>query len=89
MTLFDLNCVIIVVAIFLFVILIISSIFAWRLEKTVWNKGICKDTGKPWKLFTVDNKGCRLYKDGNGHFCDMVFKIEGEQNCSKGCAHSE
>jgi len=47
-------------------ILIVAGILlAYRLEKKMWNNGICKKTGKSWKRFDTDSQGGRGYVSEN------------------------
>jgi len=35
-----------------------------RSEAKVWNKGVCRTNGLPWKLQDKDSQGGRLYRAG-------------------------
>ena len=37
---------------------------AQRREAAVWNGGVCKETGEPWRLFDRDSQGGRGYRSG-------------------------
>ena len=45
------------------IILAVAHI-GWFLENYRWNKGICRETGEPWKYFDTDSHGGRGYKSG-------------------------
>ena len=40
-------------------------IYARWCEKSLWNKGICKENGLPWKIFDTDSQGGRGYRAGD------------------------
>ena len=45
-------------------------------EKREWNNGYCKKTGLPWILFDTDSQGGKMYKDGEGNYCDISYNVD-------------
>lgn len=52
-------------------------------EYRLWNKGICRDTGKPWVRFDVDSQGGRGYKSENHTLWISYPYIDGEYDESR------
>lgn len=36
-----------------------------RSERAVWNGGVCRENGLPWRLWAQDPLGGRVYRAGN------------------------
>jgi len=56
-------------------VMIIGGIFTRNHEKKMWNNGICKETGLPWKHFDNDSQGGRGYESG-GHYFWVSWKVD-------------
>ena len=56
-----------IITFFVTVFLITVALLMRRFEKRLWNSGICRISGLPWKLFDKDSSGARGYKDGVGN----------------------
>ena len=57
-------------------ILISSAISSYRDDKKTWNNGICAKSDKKWCCFDMDSQGGRLYKDGEGNYCDIQWYVD-------------
>lgn len=44
-------------------------------ERFEWNKGICKQTGKPWELYDHSSQGCRGYKS-EGYYIWVSWPVD-------------
>ncbi len=62
-----------VLVISVFVVWISCEVLGYATERWVWNNGICRRSGKPWKLV---NKGAlySYYDDGCDHHCEIRNK---------------
>ena len=60
-----------VLMIMIIILLIGSFLFLVKYvgEWYIWNKGICRITGKPWKLDSFDNDGSIQYVSEKGTVC--------------------
>lgn len=48
----------------LIVIVALSPIYSYRMERLEWNNGICAKTGQPWQKTEADKTGAVCYKSG-------------------------
>lgn len=51
-------------SIFLFALVVVMPIWAWRHENKLWNNGVCLQTGEYWRYFDTDSQGGRGYRSG-------------------------
>jgi hypothetical protein len=75
----------ILVSVFGFVMLMLIPVFGVALftlaifyicfvkEERGWNSGVCKKTGKPWKLDHYDQNANPIYSDGSGNMLTIRF----------------
>lgn len=57
-------------------VLVLIIIYARTQEKKKWNNGHCSQCGSKWKMFSKDSQGGRMYKCGNGHYCNCSYNID-------------
>ena len=57
---------------------LVGMVWARSNEKKVWNDGICKKSGKPWKSFDMDSSGARGYSDGEENDCWISYKVDAQ-----------
>ncbi len=46
----------------LLILMICGGIWAYKIEKRLWNNGICAKYNEPWVYFDSDSQGGRGYK---------------------------
>lgn len=49
-------------------------------EKERWNNGVCKQSGKSWRLFDIDSQGDRGYTDDEGNYCWVSYPLIDRKN---------
>lgn len=62
-------------ALIIFVAIIGANFYRYR-EKKEWNGGTCKQSGKPWVGFDTDSSGSRGYKDNEGNYCWVSYRVD-------------
>ena len=60
-------------------VFILFMIIAKVHEDHVWNKGICRESGKPWICFNQDSQGGNGYRDGEGHTCWIMYGCDAKR----------
>ena len=61
-------------------VMIVGGIRQRRLEKRIWNSGICALSEKPWVCFDADSQGGRGYKDGVMNYCWISYRVDSSAN---------
>jgi len=68
------------ISIVLLCLMMIGGSLCRRSEKRNWNNGVCVISGQPWVLFDTDSQGGRGYKDGQGNFCWISYRVDTIRN---------
>ena len=55
---------------------VIGVIACRRREKKDWNNGVCAESGLPWLHFDTDSQGGRGYKDGQGNYIWVSYRVD-------------
>lgn len=58
-------------------VMVLAELFCIACERIEWNKGVCKESGLPWKLMPTDEATkFRDYSDGKGSYCRITHKVD-------------
>jgi len=49
----------------LLTIIIIGCVVGYRMDRRIWNGGICRKNGLPWQVRDYDSQGGALLRAGN------------------------
>ena len=71
-----------IIGIVILALMTIGGIYQRRNEKREWNGGICAISGKPWEKFDHDSQGGRGYKDNQGNYVWVSYKVDSPANAS-------
>lgn len=56
--------------------MVLGVLWARESERKDWNRGICKRSGRRWRIFDVDSSGARGYKDGAGNYTWISYNVD-------------
>lgn len=60
----------------LIILIVIALTFSYYQEKSDWNNGICKESGKKWVYFDTASDGSRGYTDNTGNHIWVSWGVD-------------